>query len=100
MYEALKIEGYSVTKYHAGLEAEERKRNQELFINDKREVVIATNAFGMGIDKSNVSFVIHYNMPGDIESYYQEAAEQDATAAMPTASFSITAEIFRHSAIL
>lgn len=73
IYEKLSAEGYSVTKYHAGLSADERKNNQELFSLDEKQIIVATNAFGMGIDKSNVSFVIHYNMPGDIESYYQEA---------------------------
>lgn len=73
LFSVLSAEGYGVTKYHAGLDKDVRKRNQELFINDEKEIVIATNAFGMGIDKSNVSFVIHYNMPGDVESYYQEA---------------------------
>ncbi len=73
VYSRLKDEGFSVVKYQAGLPLSERKQSQELFISGKAEIIVATNAFGMGIDKPDVSFVIHYNMPGDVESYYQEA---------------------------
>lgn len=69
----LRERGIAATRYHAGLSAEERERNQRAFVNDTAPVMVATNAFGMGIDKSNVSYVVHYNMPGSVEAYYQEA---------------------------
>ncbi|MBP2033691.1 ATP-dependent DNA helicase RecQ [Clostridium algifaecis] len=72
IYDKLLKNHISVVKYHAGLSDNERKKNQEDFVYDRADVIVATNAFGMGIDKSNVRYVIHYNIPRNIESYYQE----------------------------
>lgn len=69
----LVAEGIDAVGYHAGMDDETRQLAQEDFVSDRVPVIVATNAFGMGIDKSNVSFVVHYNMPKDLESYYQEA---------------------------
>jgi len=72
LYEKLETKGYNVTRYHAGLSENIRRENQENFIYDRANIMIATNAFGMGIDKPNIRYVVHYNMPRNIESYYQE----------------------------
>lgn len=73
VYQKLVNSGILSARYHAGMPPEERQRNQDAFLFDQVRVMVATNAFGMGIDKSNVNFVVHYNMPLDLESYYQEA---------------------------
>lgn len=73
VHERLINYGYKVSKYHAGMTEKNRTISQDDFVYDRTEIMVATNAFGMGIDKSNVRYVIHYNMPSDLESYYQEA---------------------------
>ncbi len=72
LYEILKNDGFSVKPYHAGLSEKERSQNQELFVRDDVHIIVATIAFGMGIDKPNVRFVVHYDLPQNVESYYQE----------------------------
>ena len=72
LHEDLSELGYSTKPYHAGLSDEERNTNQDLFIKDEVQIIIATIAFGMGINKSNVRFVLHYDLPKNLESYYQE----------------------------
>ncbi|NLK03332.1 MAG: DNA helicase RecQ [Clostridiales bacterium] len=83
LQELLEAKGFPTAKYHAGMSDSERNDNQEDFIYDRKPVIVATNAFGMGIDKSNVRYVIHYNMPKSMEEYYQEAgrAGRDGEAA-------------------
>ncbi|MDA1590079.1 MULTISPECIES: DNA helicase RecQ [unclassified Bacillus cereus group] len=73
LYEDLMKAGVSVSKYHAGMSDNDRNEQQELFLRDEVSVMIATSAFGMGIDKSNIRYVIHYQLPKNMESYYQEA---------------------------
>ncbi len=73
LFTFLEGHSFSVCKYHAGMSEQQREEAQNAFVYDRQEIMIATNAFGMGIDKSNVHYVVHYNMPKDLESYYQEA---------------------------
>ncbi|KHF40437.1 DNA helicase RecQ [Halalkalibacter okhensis] len=73
IYDELKSSGFDVACYHGGMSESQRSANQEAFIHDEAKIIVATNAFGMGIDKSNVRYILHYNLPRTVEAYYQEA---------------------------
>jgi len=99
--ESLQQLGFSAECYHAGLSSEKRNKNQERFINDDIQIIVATVAFGMGIDKSNVRWIIHYNMPSNVESFYQEIgrAGRDGSNAQTILFYSFADVISRRSMI-
>ena len=92
---ALCEQGVPATRYHAGLPEDERRSNQEDFVYDRKPVMVATNAFGMGIDKSNVRYVIHYNMPQSLEAYYQEAGRAGGDKPLPYGALRAFCRLFR-----
>ncbi|MDR1262000.1 MAG: RecQ family ATP-dependent DNA helicase [Oscillospiraceae bacterium] len=98
----LRKSGINAGRYHAGMSDDERRDSQDAFATDDTPILVATNAFGMGIDKSNVSFIIHYNMPGDLESYYQEAgrAGRDGSDALCLLLFAPSDIIVRQNLLM